>query len=88
MSLTFPLPIAEDVNDMIRRARARREEARQTPAIGGSSSAHRSQPRNPSQELGGIYDFSDETQRVANSGNPSVDPDPRPAKRVKKEEQQ
>ena len=79
---------------MIRRAQARREENRRAIiADGSSSAAHASHQRTHSQDLGGIYDFSDKTSQIsqtglAGSGRHSVDLDLRPTKRVKKEEPQ
>jgi hypothetical protein len=77
---------------MIRRAQARREEGRRVVLAGGSSSeAHTSHQRTHSLDLGGIYDFSDQTSQISRTGlagseEHSADLDPRPTKRVKKEE--
>jgi len=74
---------------MIHRAQARREENRRAVISSGSfSAAHTSHQRTHSQELGGIYDFSNETSQtgLAGSGRHGMDLDPRPTKRAKKEE--
>jgi hypothetical protein len=79
---------------MIRRAQARREENRRAMLASESTpAAHTSHQRPHSLDLGGIYDFSKQTSQIsrtdlADSGRHSVDLDPRPTKRVKKEEPQ